>query len=130
VGGVRGHVSGRQLLYDLKNRFVSIGFGQESCANRQAFFGQAAMPGDDEKSDWRPSVPNVLCELDPIHRTRHVHVSEEQNYVVARFQKQYCLAGISGLKCLKARILEHVCGSHSDQWLVFDNKNNLGHDVS
>ena len=80
------------------------------------------MTGYRDNLNWRPSVPNKMGELQPVHRARHLNVCEHNVNIGPCLQNRDSFIRIAGFNDVEPRIFDHLDRVNPDQKLVLDNQ--------
>jgi len=101
-------------------------FQDETSIIGQTFVAQKAPSRRQYNADVRPVFGYGFGELEPVDRSRHVYVGEENSDLGMAFEDFHGLVGIAGLKRVITRLLHHVYGVHANEKFILDDKND-GH---
>ena len=114
--------SAQHLIHRFDDLCATIGLGIKYGTIRNIRDLYATMPGDDDDTDWRPSVCYRRSEHETIHSARHVNISNDDSNIAAALQNFDCRGRIGRLDHDKSLNLEIVDQRHADERLVFHNE--------
>src|ERR1700677_4488365 len=112
-----------QLSYFVGYLSGIIRFWYEECARGQAFFGHLYVPRSNNDFYRGPSSANIVGELQPIHRARHVDIRHNKTDFLVQFEQSNGSVGAARLINLEASVLDEVNRPHPDQRLVLHDQN-------
>ena len=83
---LRPQGSGVQCSYYRDEYIGPVRFRHKLCARRQFASTDVISTGGDDKLDWRPPISDSPREFDPIHRSRHFDIRNNDADILPRFQ--------------------------------------------
>ena len=99
----------------------AVGLCQKPPALRQILFPDIHKARGRDDLDRRPAAADGAGKLQPVHRTRHLDIGEDDVNIGSGFEDRYSLVAIACLDDFKPGILNHLGRIHPQQEFVFDN---------
>jgi hypothetical protein len=100
-----------------------IGLAEKKSPVGHIFIPHPCVPGRQQKLYGWPAVPDCVCEPQAIHASGKVDVRKYNPDIVSSFKQSDCFIGTAGLKRVEPCFLQKGHCMHSQQELIFDNKN-------
>lgn len=100
------------------DNFGIVRLCNETLRLRKSDIRAPPVSGRHDYSDGWPTVSDKLCELQPIHRSRHVDVSENDADLAVIDQAQDRFIRIGSLDNIEPGIAQVFCDGPTDQWFV------------
>jgi hypothetical protein len=110
---------GFSLSYCCDEYIGRVRFRHELCARWQFVSADAISTGGDDKLDWRPPIADGPRKLDPIHRSRHFNVCNNDADIFPRLQDGNRFMSIARFNNVVASLFNRDDRLHAYDGFVF-----------